>query len=247
VRLTPHVHLVGSGAGGFHLTDAYDCHVYLVDGGGEAALVDAGIGAATDEIVANIAAAGVAPEAVRHLLLTHAHPDHSGGAAALRERVPRLEVAASAAVAEWVGGADEEAMSLEAGKRAEFYPPDFRFSACEVERDLAEGDRLAVGSLELEVVETPGHSDGHLSFLLEAEGAVTLFGGDLVFFGGQVSLEANWDCRVADYAASMAKLRDAGVAALLPGHHFVTLREGQRHIDAANRLFERGFVPKSVV
>ena len=32
MRLTPEVHLVGSGAGGFHLTDAYDCHVCLVDG-----------------------------------------------------------------------------------------------------------------------------------------------------------------------------------------------------------------------
>jgi hydroxyacylglutathione hydrolase len=247
VRLTPEVHLVGSGAGGFHLTDAYDCHVYLVDGGREGALVDAGIGSATDEIVANVASAGVALDAVRLLVLTHAHPDHAGGAALLRERLPALTVAASPAVAAWVRTADEEAMSLDAGKRAEFYPPDYRFAPCEVERELAEGDRLPVGSLELEVIETPGHSDGHLSFLLRAGSAVTLFSGDLVFFGGQVSLEANWDCRIPEYSASMRKLRDAGVDALLPGHHFVTLREGQRHIDAANRLFDRGFVPKSVV
>jgi hydroxyacylglutathione hydrolase len=165
----------------------------------------------------------------------------------LRERLPALEVTASRAVAGWVRTGDEDAMSLEAGRRAEFYPPDYRFAACEVEREVAEGDRLAVGSLELEVVETPGHSDGHLGFLLQGEDTVTLFSGDLVFFGGQVSLEANWDCRIPAYAASMAKLRGASVDALLPGHHFVTLRDGQRHIDAANRLFERGFVPKSVV
>jgi hydroxyacylglutathione hydrolase len=247
VRLTPHVHLVGSGAGGFHLTDAYDCHVYLVDGGTESALIDAGIGSATDEILANVAAAGVAPEALRSLVLTHAHPDHAGGAARLRERLPALEVTASPAVAGWVRTGDEDAMSVEAGKRADFYPSDYCFAACDVERELAEGDRLAVGSVELEVVETPGHSDGHLSLLLFADDAVTLFSGDLVFFGGQVSLEANWDCRIPAYAASMAKLREANVDALLPGHHFVTLRDGQRHIDAANRLFERGFVPKSVV
>jgi hydroxyacylglutathione hydrolase len=247
VRLTPQVHLVGSGAGGFHLTDAYDCHAYLVDGGTEAALVDAGIGAATDEILANVAGAGVALDAVRSLVLTHAHPDHAGGAARLRERLPALEVSASPEVAGWVRTGDEDAMSVEAGKRAEFYPRDYHFAACDVERELAEGDRLAVGSLALEVVETPGHSDGHLSFLLYTDDAVTLFGGDLVFFGGQVSLEATWDCRIPAYAASMGKLRGASVDALLPGHHFVTLRDGQRHIDAANRLFERGFVPKSVV
>ena len=247
MRLTPHVHLVGSGAGGFHLTDEYDCHVYLVDGGDEAALVDAGIGAGTDEILANVAAAGVAPDAVRYLLLPHAHPDHAGGAARLRQALPALEVAASPPVAGWVRAGDEDAMSLEAGKRAEFYPPDYRFAACEVERELADGDRLAAGRLELEVVETPGHSDGHLSFLLHAGDAVALFSGDLVFFGGEISLEATWDCRIPAYAASMGKLRGANVDALLPGHHFVTLRDGQRHIDAANRLFERGFVPKSVV
>ncbi|HEV3407667.1 MAG TPA: MBL fold metallo-hydrolase [Gaiellaceae bacterium] len=247
MRLTRQVHLVGSGAGGFHLTDAYDCHVYLVYGGREAALIDAGMGAGTDEILANVRAAGVALDDVRLLLLTHAHPDHAGGAARLRERLPRLEVAASSAVAGWVRAGDEEAMSVEAGKRAEFYPPDYRFAACDVERELAEGDRVAVGSLELEVVETPGHSDGHLGFLLRNDDMVALFSGDLVFFGGQVSLEANWDCSIPAYAASVGKLRDAQVDALFPGHHFVTLREGQRHIDAANRLFDRGFVPPSVV
>ena len=39
-----------------------------------------------DDIVANIAAAGFAPELLTHILITHAHLGHWGGAAALRER-----------------------------------------------------------------------------------------------------------------------------------------------------------------
>jgi hydroxyacylglutathione hydrolase len=247
MRLAPDVHLVGSGDSGFDLSDPFDCHVYLVDGGVQAALIDAGIGAGTDVIVANAESAGVPGERIRFLLLTHAHPDHAGGAAALKERLPALEVMASPPVAEWVRTADEAAMSLEAGKRAEFYPDDYRFAACPVDRELVEGERIPIGDLELEVIETPGHADGHLSFGFAGAAGVTLASGDLVFFGGQISLENTWDCRIQEYAASMAKLRGARVDALLPGHHFVTLRNGQRHIDAANRLFDRGFVPRSVV
>jgi len=247
MQLTEAIHLVGSGASGFDLTDRYDCHVYLLDGGSEAALVDAGLGKSARALVANVEAAGVDPGRLRLLFLTHAHPDHAGGAAALRELLPRLDVVASSQVAAWVRDADERAMSVETGKRSEFYPRDYRAVPCEVEREVGEGERIPVGALELEVVETPGHSAGHLSFLLRAHRGVTLFAGDLVFFGGLVSLENTWDCRIQEYAASMGKFRGAGIDALLPGHHFVSLRDGQRHIDAANRRFESGFVPPSVV
>ena len=246
MRLAADVHLVGSGDSGFDLSHPFDCHVYLLDGGDEAALVDAGTGRGADSVLANAEAAGVL-ERIRFLLLTHGHPDHSGGAAALRERLPGLEVMASPEVAAWVRNGDEEAISLETGKRSEFYPPDYRFSACPVDRELSDGDRVRVGRLELKAIATPGHAEGHLAFRFAGAAGTTLASGDLVFFGGRISLENTWDCRIQDYAASMAKLRGARVDALLPGHHFVSLKEGQRHIDAANRLFDRGFVPKSVV
>ena len=247
MRLTSRVHLVVSGSGGFDLTDPFDCHVYLVDGGDEAALVDAGIGRATDAVLANVAAAGVAPEAVRHLLLTHVHPDHAGGAASLRERLPSLRVMASPPVARWVRAGDEAAMSLEIGKLAEFYPEDFRFPSCAVDAELSDGDRVQVGDLELRALDTPGHAAGHLAFLAKVDGPTALFAGDLVFFGGRVSLEHTWDCNIQALAASMERLAGAGVDALLPGHHAVSVRDGQRHVDRANRLFGRGFVPPSVV
>jgi hydroxyacylglutathione hydrolase len=247
VRLTPETHLVGSGDSGFGVTDPFDCHVYLLDGGSEAALVDTGIGAGVDAILANVEAAGIARERVRYAFLTHGHPDHAGGAAALRDRLPELRVVASREVAAWVAAGDEDAISVETGKGSEFYPADYRFRACPVDLALRDRDRVDVGELAVEAVETPGHADGHLAFLVEGKAGRILFSGDLVFFGGRVSLARTWDCRIQAYAASMAKLRDARVDALLPGHHFVSVTNGQRHIDAANRLFDRGFVPPSVV
>jgi glyoxylase-like metal-dependent hydrolase (beta-lactamase superfamily II) len=247
MRLTDRIHLVASGSGGFGLTDPFDCHAYLLDGGGEAALVDAGIGAAPERIVANIEAAGVPRERVHHLLLTHAHPDHAGGAAALKRLLPGLQVAASPEAAGWVETADEDAIGVASGKRAEFYPPDFRFSACAVDRRLHGGERLRVGELEVAAVETPGHCAGHLAFVCDTEAGRACFGGDLVFFGGLVSLVNNWDCSIQEYAQSFDRLAGAGIDVLLPGHHSLSLCDGQRHVEAARRRFESGFVPRSIV
>lgn len=205
---------------------------------GQGALIDTGIGASADAIVE--AAAGVE---LRCALLTHAHPDHSGGSAALRRRVPGLEVMASAEVARWVSEGDEEAMSLEAGKRADFYPADYRVEPCPDVRPLDPGERVTVGGLEIEAFATPGHAAGHMAYL--AAGAC--FSGDLVFFGGLISLEANWDCSLPDYAASVRRLAAVEFDALLPGHHSISLRRGRRHVEAAARQFELGFVPRSVV
>jgi len=44
MRITDRVYLVGSGSSGFSLTFHSDSHVYLIDGGNQLALVDAGTG-----------------------------------------------------------------------------------------------------------------------------------------------------------------------------------------------------------
>lgn len=247
MRLNEAVALVGSGASGFGLTDRWDAHAYLLDGGDEAALVDAGLGRGADAILERVRSAGVALDRLRTVLVTHGHPDHCGGVAALRERIPHLQVVASALVARWMRSGDQESLSVAQGRRAEFYPPDFSFTACPVEGEAGDGDRLQVGRLDIEVVETPGHADGHLAFLVRAGTTRLLCSGDLVFYGGSVSLLNTWDCRIQAYADSMARLRDARVDALLPGHHGVSLAGGQGHVDAANRRFDAGLVPPSIV
>lgn len=247
MRLTEQVWLVASGDSGVGLTDPWDAHAYLVDGGGEAALVDAGLGRDPDALLTNVRAAGVDPATVRHVVVTHAHPDHAGGAGPLADRLPELAVVASPRVAGWIRDADEQAMSLEVGKRAEFYPPDHSVQPCPRVRGARDGERLRVGACELELVATPGHSAGHCCVLLHGGDRSVLFTGDCVFWGGQVSLTATWDCDVPAYGRSLARLARLHVDAMLPGHHAWSLSRGQRHIDAAHRRFSNGFVPPSIV
>jgi glyoxylase-like metal-dependent hydrolase (beta-lactamase superfamily II) len=247
LQLAGGLHLVASGAGGLGLTDPFDCHVYLLDGGDEAVLVDAGIGRDAGALLANVEAAGVTLESLRYVFLTPAHPDHSGGAAALRDRLPRVEVVASPHVADVVRRGDEEAMSMANGKRAGFYPDPYRFPPCEVTVEVREGDSVRVGGIEVEAVETPGHADGHLTYLVTLGETTAAFTGDLVFYGGLISLAANPDCRLDAYGQSVAKLAGRDFDLFLPGHHEISLSDGRRHVEAAARRFAAGFVPPSIV
>ena len=61
MNIADRIYLVGSGIMGFDLTDAYDCHVFLLDGGDELAIVDTGAGMGAESIVANVKAAGFDP------------------------------------------------------------------------------------------------------------------------------------------------------------------------------------------
>ncbi|MCC6705581.1 MAG: MBL fold metallo-hydrolase, partial [Thermomicrobiales bacterium] len=83
MRLTQDIAMVGGGDNGFNLSAPADGNIYLIDGGDEFALVDAGMGSVlsdTELILGNIRAAGVDPLKIGKLLLTHYNGDHAGGA-----------------------------------------------------------------------------------------------------------------------------------------------------------------------
>jgi glyoxylase-like metal-dependent hydrolase (beta-lactamase superfamily II) len=170
MKFTERIYLVGSGSQGFGLTDDYDCHVYLVDGGEALALIDAQAGMGVPQIVQNIREHGFDPMRVRHLLLTHAHGDHAGGAAKLRSALDGAHVAMHADCAPFLRTGNERAISLADAKRVGLYPYDYRFEPCPVDTELLDGQIITVGDLQIQTVATPGHSRGHTSFLMEHAG-----------------------------------------------------------------------------
>ena len=82
MKLTDDIHVVGGGRFGFGLSGVLDCHVYLLNGGTELALVDPGFGAPGDfdTILENIRQDGLDPKNIHKIILTHYHADHVGGA-----------------------------------------------------------------------------------------------------------------------------------------------------------------------
>lgn len=241
MKITERIHLVGSGRIGFDLTHPLDCHVYLLNGGDEYALIDAGAGVAPELIIERIEEDGIDPARVRHLLLTHAHADHAGGAAWLRERLD-LAVVGSVETARMVSSGDEKTISIDVARRAGAYPGDYRFTACPVDVELGDGERYRVGDIELEAVATPGHASGMLTFVLREEGRVSAFTGDAIFPGGKILLQDIWDCCVRESCRSIERLAALDIDGLYPGHLSFAVTRGHIHVEQA-MTYIRQLVP----
>ena len=238
MQLTDIVHLVGSGQSGFSLTDPLDCHVYLLDGGSELALIDTGVGRDVPAIAAQIEAAGSDPTGITKILVTHLHLDHAGGAAELQQ-LCGAEIIASQDVAGWLETGDEEAASLVAARQTGMYPLENRLRPVASATAAADGDVINVGSLTVTVVKADGHSRGHLAFLIDdcanrEDGTHrALFSGDALFFGGRIVLQNIWDCSLEESIATVKRFAELEFTQFFPGHGSFSLQDGKRHIDAA--------------
>ncbi|CAN5650961.1 MBL fold metallo-hydrolase [soil metagenome] len=249
MRLSPEICLIGGGDSGFNISAPLDCHVYLIDGGTDAVIVDAGMGGqhgATDQILQNIQSDGVSLDRVSRLFLTHYHADHSGGCADFHERLG-LEVLATPLASRTLETADEEIISLPFAKSSGFYPADYEFRACPVTPSFVEGAQLNVGPLSITVLETPGHSAGHVSFLVRGEKIRYLISGDLVFYGGTIIAQNIPDCSIQDYAASTRKVAQIDFDAYLPGHFGISMSRGKRHVDMAAEQFSKLMIPRNAL
>jgi glyoxylase-like metal-dependent hydrolase (beta-lactamase superfamily II) len=152
---------------------------FLLRGQGEAALIEVGPTSTMETLLAGIARAGVAPEEVRHLLVTHIHLDHAGAAGVLLQRLPNATLYVHERGAphlvdpsKLVASASRIYGTLMDRMWGEVAPvPPERMVA------LRDGDRLDVAGHHLDVLYTPGHAVHHVAFHDRDEGS--LFLGDV--------------------------------------------------------------------
>ena len=199
-----------------------------------------------ERILSNVRADGLDPAKITKIVLTHYHMDHAGGAAQFRDRLG-VDIVAPAEAAERLCARVTNAPWRSTWRR----PPAFTQWTTASNRSMSrvevkEGDRVPVGSLELEVFETPGHCDGHVSYLLRGREKTYLFVGDAVFSGGRIVLQNIHDCSIQKSAASVAKLRELDFDALLPGHAAICLAGGMQHVASAHAAFKASSCPRTL-
>lgn len=121
-----------------------------------------------DAVLAVVAREGITLEKI---LLTHAHVDHAGATAELKRRTGLPIEGPHEGDRFWIEGLAEQARMFGIKSEGVFEP----------DRWLADGDRVALGSLELEVRHCPGHTPGHVVFFHEPSRFAIV--GDVLFQG----------------------------------------------------------------
>ena len=185
-----------------------NCYIFWEEGDPRCGIVDPGDNG--EQVAAYLQGQGLEPQAI---LLTHSHFDHILGIPGLREQWPELPIYCHPA------DADESRKSVR--MFGSTFPSVTSFGNI---RPYREGDRVDIGLIPLEVLETPGHTPG--SVTLKGDGV--LFTGDTLFRGsiGRTDLEGG------SYEQIMASLRKLvalpGDYQVCPGHEGLSTLDEER-------------------
>lgn len=231
MRIYQSIYIVGSYELG--LSDAWDCHVYALDYGDGVALIDAGGGReiSIQRIEQNLRDDGLDPANIRHVILTHWHKDHAGGAHIWRQKY-------GATV--WLNAIETPLIE---GHNAQFRGA---VPVCQIDRQLHDGDEIALGQMRLKTIQVPSHSDGICAFLLDLNGYRAIFSGDIVFANGLYGLINYHGSSMEGYRKNLHKLAHLNIDGFYPGHLMFSIHGGQRHIDVAMQRVSGPFMPPSI-
>jgi hydroxyacylglutathione hydrolase len=136
-------------------------------------IVDSGVSGSKDIILGYIRETGREPSEVVTLVLTHAHPDHVGGALGI-QRTTGCKIAAHGDDVRWI-----EDVALQNMERP---VPGFQSlveGSVKVNHTLSDGDVIKLGAgSNFEIIHTPGHSKGHIALFYKND--AVMIAGDCV-------------------------------------------------------------------
>ena len=142
------------------------------DGGG-LVLIDAGVPSHEAAIFDAVTALGRQPEDLRHLVFTHAHPDHIGSAAAVIQRTGAetwmhpTDTPIAASGGPFRPMRPSPGLPQRIGYRV-FWRPNEPVTPVHIDHEIDDGETLPVAG-GLQVIHTPGHAAGHVSLMWQGD------------------------------------------------------------------------------
>jgi len=225
---------------------------YLLRGEQEAALVEVGPASTVNTLLSALEQAGVPPQQLRHLLVTHIHLDHAGALGVLMQQLPEAVCYVHPIGAPHL--ADPSRLIASASRlygelMDTLWGPVLPVPSERI-RAVRDGERIEVAGRTLIALDTPGHARHHHAYLDEASGL--LFAGDIAGVRmpnttyvrpptppPELDLEA--------WQTSLAKLRALPIRQLALTH-FGVFADVTRHLDELeHRLLAWGEFTRQLV
>lgn len=204
---------------------------YLIHANGATVLIDSGDlhdAETLPEVERNAARWGFRLDQASHLLVTHAHFDHSSHAARLQQR--GVKIVASPETAAAMAAGDERCIG---------YAVQRSFEPCQVDVLLHDEEELVVHGLRVRGIAAPGHCNGLMVYEVVLNGERLWFASDLL----EAQHAHQWvnlpwtgapDFNRSVYIESLARLlKRPPCDHLLPGHGPVAIGNGQRLLQMA--------------
>jgi metallo-beta-lactamase class B len=159
--------------------------------------------AAPDEIAGGMKKLGLDINKVKYVIISHAHADHDGGAKFLQDTIPSAHLV--------YGGPDWDAVDRSTNHAGGKPKHD---------TVAADGMKFSVGDASVQIVTTPGHTQGTISFLFEVKDngkplRVAYVGGTAIPFSGKADYYDSYIASVRKMAKAAA---DFGATALMSNH-----------------------------
>jgi glyoxylase-like metal-dependent hydrolase (beta-lactamase superfamily II) len=211
--------------GGRGMTHPSDAAIYLVRFGDKAALIDAGTGRNHPQLIKNIAECLGSEAQLEHLLLTHCHFDHTGGARAVRDEFGCRVVAHELDAVYLESGDNRVTDAARQGASLEPFSVDIKLQGKE--------SSFAVGNGTVTAIHWPGHTPGSVVYTAVLEDRLVLFGQDL-----QGPLHSDWLSDEQQYLESLTELLNLQADLVLEGHFGIieTKKEVQEFIESCITL-----------
>ena len=149
--------------GNLYFAGVHEASTHLIDTGDGLILIDPGYPESLYVVINHIWQLGFDPREIKYILHSHGHYDHSGATAALVELTGAKT---------FIGSRDADMVRNMQPRTPKFDP------AFEPDVLLCDGDKITLGNTEITVYETPGHTDGTVSFFFDVtDGKITLRAG----------------------------------------------------------------------
>ena len=206
---------------GLHEIKLGPVNAFLIEGEDGLTMIDTGNKGRTGEIVEDLRSIGKKPADIKHILLTHCHPDHAGSLADMK-RLSGAPAYTHPIEAEMIATGDIKlTMTPSPGLLPRFLFWLFIkrasgvYDPATIEHEIADGDELPIAG-GIRAIHVPGHCAGQLAFLWQRHGGV-LFAADTSANMSGLGLSIGYD-DLAEAKRSLAKMAAYDFEATCFGH-----------------------------